>query len=47
MTQPFYEHFCDETIVYLTHEEMRLDAKDVHGFDLEKLQAYLDRLRRP
>jgi hypothetical protein len=47
MRQPFYEHFSDEAIVYVTDEELRASAKDVHGFDMEKLQAYLGRLSHP
>jgi hypothetical protein len=46
LTQAFYERFNDETIVYVTEEELRADAKDVHGFDLEKLQSYLDALKQ-
>jgi hypothetical protein len=44
MTQAFHERQVDEVVAYITEEEMRKSAKDVHGFDLEKLQAYLDRL---
>jgi hypothetical protein len=42
MTKAFYEQFNDETIVYVTPEQLRITtAKDVHGFDMEKLNALL------
>lgn len=42
MTQAFYEKYNDEAVVYITDEQLRItNARDVHGFDIEKLNALL------
>ena len=43
-TQAFYEHYNDEAWVYITNEELRGDGTGLHGFDLEKLNAFLSAL---
>jgi hypothetical protein len=45
-TRDFYEHYNDEAWVYITPEELRSDGTGLHGFDMEKLNAYLATLRR-
>lgn len=46
MTQKFYEKYNDETIVYITNEELRQNNTDVHGFDMTKLTSYLNSLKQ-
>lgn len=45
MTKAFYEKYNDETWAYITAEELHADGKGMHGFDIEKLNAYLAALR--
>ena len=44
-TVAFYEQYNDEAWVYITPEELRNDGTGLHGFDMEKLNAYLAALR--
>ena len=45
-TREFYERYNDEAWAYITPEALRSDGTGLHGFDLEKLNAYLRTLRR-
>jgi hypothetical protein len=40
-TVAFYEQYNDEAWAYITNEELRGDGTGLHGFDIEKLNAYL------
>ena len=40
-TVAFYEQYNDEAWVYVTPEQLRDDGTGLHGFDIEKLNAYL------
>ena len=40
-TKAFYEQYNDEAWAYITPEELRSDGTGLHGFDIEKLNAYL------
>jgi hypothetical protein len=40
-TIAFYEQYNDEAWAYITTEELHGDGTGLHGFDLEKLNAYL------
>jgi hypothetical protein len=44
-TVAFYEQYNDEAWVYITKEELRGDGTGLHGFDVEKLNAYLAALQ--
>jgi hypothetical protein len=46
MTQRYYEEHNDESLVYITEEELRgTPQHGLHGFDLERLNSYLEKLR--
>jgi len=40
-TKSFYEKYNDEAYAYITPAELRSDGTGLHGFDIEKLNAYL------
>jgi hypothetical protein len=44
-TVAFYEQYNDEAWVYITPDELRTNGTGLHGFDMEKLNAYLGALR--
>jgi hypothetical protein len=44
-TVAFYEQYNDEAWVYITNEALRSDGTGLHGFDMEKLNAYLAALQ--
>lgn len=44
-TVAFYEQYNDEAWVYITSEELHSDGTGLHGFDMEKLNAYLTALQ--
>ena len=44
-TVAFYEQYNDEAWVYITPDELRSDGTGLHGFDMEKLNAYLSALK--
>ncbi len=44
-SRSFYEKYNDEAWAYITPEELHGDGKGLHGFDMEKLNAYLTALR--
>ena len=47
LTQAFYEKYNDETLVYITDEELSGSPQHgLHGFDLEKLNSYLAALKQ-
>ena len=41
MTKAFYEKYNDESVVYLSEEQIRPDGEGIHGLNLEQLQADL------
>lgn len=46
MTQAFYEKYNDEALVYITTEELSGSPQHgLHGFDLERLNSYLQALK--
>lgn len=46
MTQEFYEKYNDESLVYITVEEFSgTPQHGLHGFDVEKLNSYLEALK--
>src|SRR6476646_8673794 len=44
-TLAFYEQYNDESWVYITPEELQGNGAGLHGFDLEKLNTYLEALQ--
>jgi hypothetical protein len=45
MARAFYEKYNDESWVYITPEELNGNGQGLHGFDIQKLNAYLAALR--
>jgi hypothetical protein len=45
MTRAFYEQYNDEAWAYVTPEQLRGDGTGLHGFDLERLNAFLSALQ--